>query len=151
MNVVGEAAIRSGLWVTQRDDYPVTVKTGHSISEVVLAPTPVAPVGGGVPDVAVIASGDGLRKVRALLGRMTPDALVVTLPDLADLGTPARVAVIDPASAPGRIPKASLALVLLTVAMTRRGVLSAAALRAAAAGPYADENLAAIEVGLALA
>ena len=29
----------SGLWVTQRDDYPVTVKTGHSISEVVLSPT----------------------------------------------------------------------------------------------------------------
>ena len=43
--LVGEAAIRSGLWVTQRDDYPVTVKTGHSISEVVMAPQPQPPVG----------------------------------------------------------------------------------------------------------
>ena len=149
--LVGEAAIRSGLWVTQRDDYPVTVKTGHSISEVVLAPAPAAPVGGGVPDVAVVTSDDGLRKVRSLLGRMSPDALVVTLPDLADAPTPARVIVVDPGAASGRIPRASLALVLLTVAMTRRGVLSAAALRAAAVGPYADENLAAIEAGLALA
>lgn len=149
--LIGEAAIRSGLWVTQRDDYPVTVKTGHSVSEVMLAPTPLAPVGGGVPDVAVVASEDGLAKVRTLLGRMSPDGLVVTLPAFAGIASPAQVSVVDPAAAPGRVPRASLSLVLLTVAMTRRGVLSAAALRAAGAGPFAAENLAAIETGLALA
>ena len=149
--LVGEAAIRSGLWVTQRDDYPVTVKTGHSLSELVLSPMPVPPVGGAVPDVAVVASEDGLRKARAVLGRMRPSGLVVTIPGFAGIDTPATRLVVDPAAAPARISKSALTLVLLTVAMARHGAIPIEALRAAAAGPFADENLAAIEAGLALA
>ena len=149
--LVGEAAIRSGLWVTQRDDYPVTVKTGHSISEIVMAPQPQPPVGGGVPDLAVVTSDDGLRKVRGLLEKMSPESRVVTLPEFAGIVTPAILDVVDPAHSPERIPKAALALVLLTVACTRAGLVSAEALRAAAAGPFAAENLAAIEAGLRLA
>ena len=30
-------ALLSGLWATQRNDYPVTVKSGHSVSEVILS------------------------------------------------------------------------------------------------------------------
>jgi pyruvate/2-oxoacid:ferredoxin oxidoreductase beta subunit len=149
--LVGEAAIRSGLWVTQRDDYPVTVKTGHSISEIVMAPNPQPPVGGAIPDLAVVTSEDGLRKVRGLLERMSPESRVVTLPEFSGIVTPAHLEVVDPALAPGRIPKASLALTLLTVATLRGGVLTAPALQAAAAGPFAPENLAAIDGGLALA
>jgi pyruvate/2-oxoacid:ferredoxin oxidoreductase beta subunit/Pyruvate/2-oxoacid:ferredoxin oxidoreductase gamma subunit len=148
--LIGEAGIRSGLWVTQRDDYPVTVKTGHSISEVVMSPTPLAPMGGAVPDVAVVASEDGLRKARAVLGRMRPDGLVVTIPEFAGIATPAEVAVIDPAKAPSRISKSAMALVLLTAAMRRREVVSVEALRAAAAGPFAEENLAGIAAGITL-
>ena len=149
--LVGEAAIRSGLWVTQRDDYPVTVKTGHSISELVLSPAPVAPMGGTVPDVAVVSSDDGLRKVRGLLECMEPDGLVVTHPEHSGLTTPAELQVIDPAAAPGRIPRSALTLVLLVVAMRRRRAIPVEALRAAAAGPFAAENLAAVEAGVALA
>ncbi len=28
----------SGLWASQADDYPVTVQTGHSISELIFSP-----------------------------------------------------------------------------------------------------------------
>ncbi|HEX5630828.1 MAG TPA: thiamine pyrophosphate-dependent enzyme [Acidimicrobiia bacterium] len=149
--LIGEAAIRSGLWVTQRDDYPVTVKTGHSVSEVTLSPEPLAPVGGGIPDVVVIASADGMAKVRGALGRMSAAGLVVTIPEFGDLSTPARVLVVDPAQATRRVPKAALALVLLTVALIREGWFPMAALRAAAAGAFAEENLEAIGLGEALA
>lgn len=148
--LVGEAGIRSGLWVTQRDDYPVTVKTGHSLSEVVFSPHPVAPIGGGTPDLAVVASSEGLAKARSAVARIRPEGLVVTVAELAPITTPAEVLIIDPASFPGRIPKAALTLVLLTVAMVRSGAIAPEALRAAAAGPFAEENLAAIEAGLAL-
>jgi len=148
--LVGEAGIRSGLWVAQRDDYPVTVKTGHSISEVMLSPTPVAPMGGTTPDVAVVVSEDGLRKAKGVVGRMRPGGLVVTTPEFASLETAAEKAIVDPSAAPGRISKSALALVLLTVATRRRNLVPGEALRAAAAGPFAEENLAAIELGLAL-
>ncbi|OFW66430.1 MAG: hypothetical protein A2Z12_05220 [Actinobacteria bacterium RBG_16_68_21] len=149
--LVGEAAIRSGLWATQRDDYPVTVKTGHSLSEVVLGPRPAAPVGVTVPDVAVVVSADGLRKVQPMLAAMGLNGVVFTIPEFADVVTGARLVVIDPTASPVRIPKAQLALVLLTAAVARLGLFPVEAMtEAAAAGAFAEENLAAIEAGRGL-
>jgi 2-oxoglutarate ferredoxin oxidoreductase subunit beta len=36
--LLGQAATLCGLWAAQRDEYPVTVGTGHSVSDVVLSP-----------------------------------------------------------------------------------------------------------------
>ena len=60
--IVAEAAIRSGLWVTQKDDVPVTVKTGHSLSQLTLSPQaePLGPV--VVPNVLVLLSTMGCAK-----------------------------------------------------------------------------------------
>ena len=54
------AAIRSGLFVTQRDDYPVTVKTGHVLSELVLSPEEILYAGVPAPDVALVLFPEGL-------------------------------------------------------------------------------------------
>ncbi|NNF69798.1 MAG: 2-oxoglutarate synthase [Acidimicrobiia bacterium] len=145
-----EAAIRSGLWARQRGDYPVTVKTGHSVNQLVIAPTeqPALPV--SVPDVLVLLSADGLRKVGGALESMTPQSVVVTVPDFSNVETRARVVVVDPAGTGDRIPKAHHGLVVLTVALTRLGI-PADALRAAARGPFEEENLEAIEAGAVLA
>jgi 2-oxoglutarate ferredoxin oxidoreductase subunit beta len=148
----GEGAIRSGLWAAQRDDYPITVKTGHSLSEVVVGPEVVVPGAGAGPDVAVLLSEDGERRARATLRSMGPGSLLVTVPEFAGVETGADVVVVDPADAGARIPRAQLALVLLTVALVRSGLYPAEALRdAAAAGPFADDNLAAIDAGSSLA
>ncbi len=146
-----EAAIRSGLWATLRGDYPVTVKSGHSVSSVVLSPeeTPLGSV--AAPDILVIASADGLPKVSGLLDQMGPEGIVVTIPEFTDLETRAELVVIDPAAWSGRIPKAQLALMLLTVAAQLKDVFALDALRAAAAGPFASANPNAIEAGAPLA
>jgi pyruvate/2-oxoacid:ferredoxin oxidoreductase beta subunit len=146
-----EAGIRSGLWATQRGDYPVTVKSGHSVSQVVLSRHEMPPVAVSVPDVLVLVSGDGLKQVGGTLKGMRHDQLVVTTPQFAGIETAAQVVVIDPGAYPGRIPKAQLALVLLAAAAAKTGVLAPEALQAAAGGPFADENLQGISAGLALA
>jgi 2-oxoglutarate ferredoxin oxidoreductase subunit beta len=149
--LVGEAAIRSGLWAVQRDDYPVTVQTGHSIAELMLSAEEEPLTTVEVPDVLVILSQDGLRRVAPLLPRMAPAGVVVTLPELADVVTPARTIVLDPAQAPSRVGKADLALVLLAATVERLGIVPLEALRAAASGgAFAAANLAAIETGLGL-
>lgn len=149
--LVGEAAIRCGLWAVQRDDYPVTVQTGHSIAQLVLSPQEMPLTSVAVPDVLLILSADGLRKVAPLLPEMRRDGLVVTVPELAPLETPARLMVFDPAAAPARIGKADLALVMLASVVERLHLLPADALRqAAGAGAYAEPSLAAIELGLAM-
>jgi pyruvate/2-oxoacid:ferredoxin oxidoreductase beta subunit len=149
--LIGEGGIRSGLWVTQRGDYPVTVKTGHSLSQLVFSPEELPPVAVTVPDVLVVVSEDGLKKVGEMLTAMSPDQMVVTTPEFADVATAAVKVVIDPAAWDGRLPKAQMALALLTVAVVRTDAYPVSALRAAAAGPFEVENLNAIEAGVALA
>jgi hypothetical protein len=149
--LLGEGAIRSGLWATLRGDYPVTVKTGHSVAQVVMSPNEMPPIAVTRPDVLVLASEDGLKKVGGMLQAMGPDDLVVTVPEFADLETPARVEVFDPKAHDARVPKAQLALMLITTALVRTGAYPLGALRDAAAGPFEAENLNAVEAGVALA
>ena len=143
--------MRSGLWATLRGDYPVTVKTGHSVTSVILSPVEIPPVVVGVPDLLVLVSEDGLKKVGGMLAGMGPEQVVVTLPEFAAVQTEAQVVVVDPKDWEGRIPKVQLSLMLLTVASIRTGLVPIEALRAAAMGPFESENLNAIEAGLALA
>ncbi|HEX6140783.1 MAG TPA: 2-oxoacid:acceptor oxidoreductase family protein, partial [Candidatus Limnocylindria bacterium] len=150
--LVAEAAIRSGLWATQRDDYPVTVQSGHSLAELVLSPEEMPLLNVRVPDVLVLLSEDGLRRAAASLARMRPEGVVLTLPELGGIETPARVEVLDPAAAGIRLGKGELALAMLAAAVARLELLPAEALRdAAAGGPYGEANLTAVEAGLALA
>jgi hypothetical protein len=109
------------------------------------------PISVPVPDALAIASDDGLRKAGGMLGVMGPDQLVMTIPEFAGVDTEAEVVVLDPAGFDGRLPKAQLALALLTGVAVRTGVIPIEALRAAGAGPFEAENLNAIDAGVALA
>jgi Pyruvate/2-oxoacid:ferredoxin oxidoreductase gamma subunit len=150
--LIAQAAILSGLWAAQRDDYPVTVKTGHSVAELVISPDPIDFSGVSRPDGLVIVSEDGLKAARGLLGAMAPTATVVVTPELGAVDTPARVLAFDGARAPTRISKTDLALGALAATVTRLGLFPVEALEAATEGdPYADRDLEAIRTGLGLA
>ena len=104
-----------------------------------------------VPDVLLILSTDGLRTAQRWLPAMSPDGVVFTLPEYADLTTAARVEVIDPAAVSPPLGKTRLALAMLAAVVSRRRLLPIEALQAAAsAAPFADQNLATIEAGLSL-
>jgi pyruvate/2-oxoacid:ferredoxin oxidoreductase beta subunit len=88
-SLLGHAAIRAGLHVTQKNDNPVTQGTGFSVSELILSPREILYTGIEAPDVVLVVSDDGARE----LGRngvwecLTEDTLVladatVALPDL---------------------------------------------------------------------
>ncbi len=151
VRLVGLAAIRSGLWATQRDDFPVTVKAGHSISQLVLSPEEMPPVGVAVPDVLVLVSADGLKKVGGMLEAMRPDQLVVTVPEFASVATDARLVVLDPKAWDTRVPKIQLGLMLMSAAVALTEMIPLEALRFTAAGRFEAENLNAIEAGVGLA
>ncbi len=149
--LVAEAAIRSGLHATQSDDYPITVKTGHSIAELIFSPDPIDFTGIDSPDLMVILSEDGLAKAGPYLAAMPATGRVVMVPGLGDVDTRATVEVLELDRLPNRVGKSELALVALTAAVIGGNVLSADALTAAAGeGRYADKNLAAIAAGLEL-
>jgi 2-oxoglutarate/2-oxoacid ferredoxin oxidoreductase subunit beta len=82
------AATMSGLWTTQRDDYPVTVRSGHSLSEIKIAPEPILYTACQDIDILFVLDEQGLGKVRkqltiAATGASGQLCLFVTL-DLVD-------------------------------------------------------------------
>ena len=93
--VLGEAAILSGLWAAQQDDYPVTVQTGHSISELIFSPDPIHFTGVTRPDALVLVTEDGRKASARYLKALTAESWLFTTPEFANLETPARKVVID--------------------------------------------------------
>jgi hypothetical protein len=82
---------------------------------------------------------------------MTAEDLVITIPDHTDLDTDAKVVVFDPKAASERIPKTSMGLVYLTIALTMVEPFPSEALRdVCSAGSFADVNLQAMDTGLEL-
>ncbi len=143
--VLAQAALSCGLHCIQKNDYPVTVGSGFSVSEVKLSPEPIGFTGIERPDAILVVSPDGLGKVRQHFANT--DALIIgdeslELPDHARR-LPLRTE-LGPKSA-------ALGAVAALVAQTK--ILDAAALHAAArllGGKHAASQEATLTAGSAL-
>ncbi len=149
VRLAARAAVLSGLWAAERSDYPVTVKSGYSLSELVLGPGPIEYAGVDRPDVLGLLSADGARRARPLLERMTEESRVFALPGLGALETRAAVEELAPASA--GIGKTSTALAFVAALFNRLAYFPDEALAAAAddlPGPYREPGRRAVAAGL---
>lgn len=92
---LARGAVASGLYATQRSDYPVTVRTGYSLSEVIVSPDEVLHVGIDAPDVVLDLFPEGHAKIAERVRALGSEAVVYRSPDLPDIETDARVVVMD--------------------------------------------------------
>jgi pyruvate/2-oxoacid:ferredoxin oxidoreductase beta subunit len=76
---VCQAAIDSGLHVTQKNDNPVTQGSGFSLVEIWLSPNPVGFTGILYPDYVVVTSEDGLRELKSqgVFERLGPETTLL--------------------------------------------------------------------------
>jgi 2-oxoglutarate/2-oxoacid ferredoxin oxidoreductase subunit beta len=88
-------ALLSGLWAAQRNDYPVTVKSGHSISEVILSPAPVSFTGATHADRIIVLFKEGLDSVQGRIRRMDPCAKLYINQDLLPIETRAQTIALN--------------------------------------------------------
>lgn len=86
-----QGAILSGLWASQRNDYPVTVRSGYSLAEVVLSPKETGYPGIAKPDLLVILSHEGLAQVSAQLASQSKGDTLFIEASLLPVETQARV------------------------------------------------------------
>lgn len=75
-SLFAQAAMFSGLSATQKNDYPITVMTGHSLSEIILSPDRIDYTGIDSPEYLVVYSEDGLKKVRGRIAAMPESGVV---------------------------------------------------------------------------
>lgn len=152
--VIGEIAVAGGLFAAQQDDFPITVRKGHSISNLIVSSEPILYAALDHPDVLIILSDDGLKRL-GRLDRLSASCLVLADDTLALPPTPATVRRIPAEKFSRGAGKAAAALAVLAHALALTGRVAPDGLlttgRAALAGKYRDANLRAIEFGLAFA
>jgi len=126
--VVARAGILCGLWAAQRNDVPITVRSGYSVAELILSPDPVDYAGIVRPEGLVVLSDDGLKKAQRYLAVMNEESRVFALPPFADVTTRAAVTVIDPSKGPTRVAKGDVALAALEAVVRETGLVPLEAL-----------------------
>jgi len=143
--LIGEAAILSGLWAAQQDDYPVTVQTGHSISELIFSPREILFTGVTRPDALALVTEEGRRMAGRYLRTLTPESWLFVTPELAGLETPAHKVVFDFEGAGVKGGKKDLGLLMAAAALRVLNLFPMAAceeaIRRGARGSIAEENL----------
>ncbi len=124
INTAGEilclAGMSGGLHVTQKNDYPITVLRGHSVSEVVLDRKPIGYTGIGKPSVILCLAPEGIARKKSIFASLGGDTLVIKGSELTLPETAAQVIDIDFTAL--KIKPSQRALAALAV-LTSRGAL----------------------------
>jgi Pyruvate/2-oxoacid:ferredoxin oxidoreductase gamma subunit len=163
-HLLGRGAVLSGLYATQRDDYPVTVMTGHSVCEVILDTTPIGYTGIPRPDVLIWVADEGRAKALSRLSAMTSRDRAYIAHDLLSndrqaLETQATIIPLDfgrlaHREPPFRVRRQNRAMLALGAVLRREGWYPTEALQAAARETQRAEiaalNLEAIEASVGL-
>ncbi|MCK6545790.1 thiamine pyrophosphate-dependent enzyme [Myxococcota bacterium] len=108
--MLGRASVRAGLFATQKDDYPITVKTGHSVAELILSPKPVRFTGLDTPEVAIVLAREGWLRAKKMLEAMPEDAVIFAAKGLELPKLRARVEELDLDHASRKVGKENVAL-----------------------------------------
>jgi len=86
-HLLARGAILSGLYATQRDDYPVTVMSGHSVCQIILDTVPIGYTGITRPDALILVAEEGRAQAGPRLAAMTPHDRAYIAQDLLVAGS----------------------------------------------------------------
>ena len=153
--VFARAGIAAGLQATQKDDYPITGMTGHSISELILIPEPIVFTAIDSPDYLLVLTGDGLQRFATRIAALPPTSTVIADETLELPTTRARVLSLPLGATARRVSRMGLAMIALGVLLREAALFSSAILTetimASQKPDVAKANLRALEAGLELA
>jgi 2-oxoglutarate/2-oxoacid ferredoxin oxidoreductase subunit beta len=71
------AAAAAGCHATQKNDYPITVMRGHSVSEVILADEKIDYTGIEAPSVVIALAAEGVNRRKKMLAALSPTCTVI--------------------------------------------------------------------------
>ncbi|MBI5197462.1 MAG: 2-oxoacid:acceptor oxidoreductase family protein [Nitrospirae bacterium] len=148
------AAILSGLHATQKNDYPITIMTGYSVSEILVSPEPIDYTGIVSPDILVLLSEEGLKKVGKSIPALSATSILYAEESLTLPPTRASVRRLPFRQTAAKIDSASVALVAVGALLSNSGAIPAEAvkqvLREIADLDRASKSLAAFDAGYAM-
>jgi pyruvate/2-oxoacid:ferredoxin oxidoreductase beta subunit/Pyruvate/2-oxoacid:ferredoxin oxidoreductase gamma subunit len=134
------AGITAGLHATQKNDYPITVLRGHSVSELVLCPQPIDYTGISHPDVVLALAAEGITRRRQIFETLDEHARVIYAADVSLPPTSAPCFAVDFKKLQIKNPDRALAALAL-MAVTAPGIISVEMLQAALALRFKGRTL----------
>ena len=76
------AGLTAGLNTAQKNDYPITVLRGHSVSEIILSPDAIGYTGIDIPDAVLVLGPEGVARRKELFKALTEDTVVIQASDV---------------------------------------------------------------------
>ena len=134
--VLGLACLAGGLYVSQKNDYNITVLRGPSITEINLSPEPIDYTGSARPEVIIALAAEGVERRKALLAEAAPQTLILAAAGIELPPTAAPVITVDFKSL--GIRRQDWALAALAWLARRNRVIGAAMLDAALTQRFKD-------------
>ncbi|MFP4350171.1 MAG: thiamine pyrophosphate-dependent enzyme [Desulfococcaceae bacterium] len=89
------AGATAGLHATQKNDYPITVMRGHSVSEMILDEHEIGYTGIENPSVVVALAPEGVARRKKMFAGLSEETLVLAAAGVELPDTPARVETVD--------------------------------------------------------
>ncbi|MBN9460020.1 MAG: 2-oxoacid:acceptor oxidoreductase family protein [Burkholderiales bacterium] len=153
--IFGRAGMLCGLDATQKDDYPITIMTGHSLSEINFSPERIEYTAIDSPDWFAVVSVDGLKKTRKWITQLPPTCTLLIDETLELPSTQARVLALPIIKAAKEAGRFTSSVVAMSAILARSGIFPLAAYEEAinryqSAG-VAETNLKAVRKGAELA
>jgi len=125
------AGATAGLHASQKNDYPITVLRGHSISEVIVSDDEVGYTGIAQPSVVIALAPEGVAKRKKMLAGLSEDTLVIKAEDV-DL-PPCRAVIVEADFKAKKIKSQDRALAALALMAAQDNVLTMGMLKSALA------------------
>ena len=148
------AAMSAGLNATQKDDYPITVMTGHSVAELIVSPKRIDFTGIEAPDYFLVLSEDGLKRTAPQIKKLPATCVLYADQSLELPETKARVRRLPFLDTAKEVSKLSLGVVALGAVLAETRMFAPEVLEAAIRGnqspAIAEVNIRALAAGAAL-
>lgn len=77
MKLLAISCLKTGLYATQKNDYPITIMTGHSVTELIIDKQEVLYTSFNNPNVLIILNDEGLRKTKKYISKMTVNDCII--------------------------------------------------------------------------
>ena len=149
-----QAGMFADLRATQKDDYPITVMTGHSITEIILSPERIDYTAIDSPDYFVVVSEEGLQKSTARIENLTSGSTLYAEESLDLPATEAKVVRLPFIVTAKKVSRLSIGAVALGAMLADSGLFPLDAFRRSVSTlqkkAIADVNLQAVEAGAAM-
>jgi Pyruvate/2-oxoacid:ferredoxin oxidoreductase gamma subunit len=146
-----QAGMFAGLSATQKDDYPITVMTGHSVTEIILSPERIDYTAIDSPDYFVVVSQDGLNKSRGRIEKLAGSATLYAEESLDLPPTEAKVVQLPFIATAKQVNRLSIGVVALSAMLRDNGLFPLKALGESISTlqkqALADVNMQAVEAG----